>query len=161
MIRWVITEDKLPGFTYYPLLEMGTGVFLMLAAIGLPVLFFAYNGVKMQQWAELLFVAGFFILFMFMGKQLTFQSMRARVTADGFAFYQNLREPAVEHRLKKTEWLGIRTCEEKSGEETFILLKLKTANGELDFYKSINRKEISKMVGALEELHKKVEEERK
>jgi len=161
MIRWIITEDKLPGFTYYPLLEMGTGIFLMLAAIGLPVLFFAYNGVKMQQWAELLFVAGFFILFMFMGKQLTFQSMRARVTADGFAFYQNLREPAVEHRLKKTEWLGIRTCEEKSGEETFILLKLKTANGELDFYKSINRKEISKMVGALEELHKKVEEERK
>lgn len=161
MIRWVITEDRLPGFTYYPLLEMGVGVFLMLAAIGLPVLFFAYNGVKMQQWAELLFVAGFFILFIFMGKQLTFQSMHARLTADGFSFYQNLREPAVEHRLKKTEWLGIRTCEEKSGEETFILLKLKTANGELDFYKSINRKEISKMVGALEELHKKVEEERK
>jgi len=161
MIRWIITEDRLPGFTYYPLLEMGVGVFLMLAAIGLPVLFFAYNGVKMQQWAELLFVAGFFILFIFMGKQLTFQSMHARVTADGFSFYQNLREPAVEHRLKKAEWLGIRTCEEKSGEETFILLKLKTANGELDFYKSINRKEISKMVGALDELHKKVEEERK
>ncbi len=161
MIRWIITEDRLPGFTYYPLLEMGVGVFLMLAAIAMPIVFVAYNGVKMQQWPELLFVVGFFVLFIFMGKNLTFQSMHARVTADGFAFYQNMREPAVEHRLNKADWLGIRTSEEKSGEETFILLKLKTANGELDFYKSINRKEISKMVGALEELHNKVEEERK
>ena len=161
MIRWVITEDRLPGFTYYPLLEMGVGVFLMLAAIAMPIVFVAYNGVKAQQWPELLFVAGFFILFMFMGKNLTFQSMHARVTPDGFAFYQNMREPAVEHRLGKADWLGIRTSDEKSGEETFILLKLKTANGELDFYKSINRNEIKKMVGALDELHKKVEEERK
>ncbi len=158
MIRWIVTEDKLPGFSYYPLLEMGVGIFLMISALVVPVLFLVYNGIKAEQWGELLFCAGFFLLFIFMGKSLTFQSMSACQTPEGFRFYQNLREPAITHQLGRQQWLGIKTSDEKSGEETFVLLKLKTKDGELDFYKSINRKEIKNMVGALEELYKKAEE---
>ena len=158
MVRWIVTEDKLPGFSYYPLLEMGTGIFLMVSALVLPVLFFVYNGIKTEQWAELLFCAGFFLLFMFMGKSLTFQSLTARVTADGFSFYQNMREPPTGHRLARRQWLGIKTSEEQDGNETMTLLKLKTPDGELDFYRSVNKKEIAALVGALNELHKKAEE---
>lgn len=160
MVRWIITEDRLPGFSYYPLLEAGFGVFLMLAALTVPVLFLVYNGVKLEQWGELLFCAGFFVLFMYLGKSLTFQKLHACITPDGFRFYQSLRDPAVEHRLTRAQWLGIKTSEEKSGEETYILLKLKTVDGELDFYKSINRKEITTLVSELEKLHKRSEEEK-
>lgn len=161
MVRWIITEERLPGFSYYPLLEMSVGIFLMLAAVALPVVFLVYNGLKAEQWGELLFCAGFLVLFLFMGKSLTFQTMRAEQTSDGFSFYQNLREPAVSHKLGQRQWLGIKTSDEKSGEETFTLLKLKTPDGELDFYKSINKKEINTLVGALGELHKKAEEAQK
>lgn len=160
MIRWIVTEDKLPAFSYYPLLEAGFGVFLMLAALTVPILFLIYNGIKAEQWAELLFCAGFFIMFMYLGKSLTFQKMHARLTLDGYHFYQSLRDPAVEHRLTRSQWLGIRTFDEKSGEETYVVLRLKTIDGELDFYKSINRKEIKTLAEELEKLHKKAEEEK-
>ncbi|MDD3147989.1 MAG: hypothetical protein PHD82_11840 [Candidatus Riflebacteria bacterium] len=161
MVHWFITEERLSGFTYYPLLEIGVGIFLMLAALAMPVLFVYYNGIKPEQWAELLFCAGFLVLFMFMGKSLTFQSMQARQTSEGFSFFQNLREPAVLHTIERTNWLGIKTVEEKKGEETFTILQIKTPEGELDFYKSLNKKEINKMVGALVELQKKAEEAQK
>ncbi len=161
MVRWVITEDKLPGFAYYPMLEIGTGIFLMLAALVVPVLFFVYNGIKTEQWAELLFCAGFFILFMFMGKALTFQSLTASLTSDGFTFYQNMREPPVSHRLDRRQWQGIRTSEEKNDDETMVILKLKTSDGELELYRSVNKKEINALVGALNVFYKKAEEANK
>lgn len=158
MIRWLSAEGKFAGFSYYPLLEMGVGVFLLIMSVVVPTLFLIYNGIKSEQWAELLFCAGFLVLFMFMGKSLTFQLMQVVQTENGYTFFQNMREPQVNLQLKNTEWTGIRTLDVKTGDETMLHLKLKTASGEIEFYKSINRKEINKMVTALEQLRNKAKE---
>lgn len=165
MINWNSAGPKLPVFTYYPLLEIGVGIFLLLAAFVVPILFLAYNGIKAEQWDELLFCAGFFLVFFFLGRSLTFQSLSARRTELGFSFYQNLREPPVAIDLKGSDWLGIKSEEAAavtaSGEkgEVFISIILKTSQGPREFYKSVNRKEIISIAGALEELRKKSEEE--
>jgi|GEM_PF-1021723 len=168
MISWNSAGPKMPAFTYYPLLEIGVGVFLLIMAFVVPILFVVYNGIKAEQWGELLFCAGFFVLFFFMGKSLTLQSLSARRSEIGYSFYQNLREPAVAIDLKPADWLGIKTEEEvakdEKGEpiakgEIYIKIQLKTQQGPRDFYKSVNRGEINSIVGALEELRKKSEEE--
>lgn len=159
MIRWFSSGEKLPGFSYYPLLEIGVGVFLLTMSLIVPILFVIYNGVRFEQWPELLFCAGFLVLFFFMGKSLTFQSLQACRTESGFAFSQNMREPPVSLQLKSSEWQGIRTDDEQVGDETVVHLQLKTTTGVVELYRSINRKEINKMVGALELLRKKAEEE--
>ncbi|PKL42033.1 MAG: hypothetical protein CVV41_16420 [Candidatus Riflebacteria bacterium HGW-Riflebacteria-1] len=167
MISWNSAGTKLPAFAYYPLLEIGVGVFLLIMAFVVPILFLVYNGIKAEQWGELLFCAGFFVLFFFMGRALSFQSLSARRTEIGFSFQQNLREPAVAIDLKAGDWLGIRTTEaiakDKDGKEikdgeVYISIILKTAQGEREFYKSINRKEVNSIVSALDELRKKSEE---
>jgi hypothetical protein len=165
MISWNSAGPKLPGFTYYPLLEIGVGIFLLIMAFVVPVLFVVYNGVKAEQWGELLFCAGFFLLFFFMGKSLTFQNLSARRTEIGFSFQQNLREPPVAIDLKSNDWLGIKSEEwqgsTRSGEksETYVCIILKTKQGPREFYKSVNRKEITTIIKALEELRKQSEEE--
>ena len=159
MINWESAGSKLPAFTYYPLLEIAVGVFLLIMAFVVPVLFLVYNGIKAEQWGELLFCAGFFVLFFFMGRSLTFQSLVARKTGTGFSFYQNMREPAVALELTNSDWLGIKTSETGEKDEIFTSILLKTSQGDREFYKSVNRKEINSIISALEELRKKSEEE--
>ncbi len=168
MISWNSAGSKLPAFTYYPLLEIAVGIFLLIMAFVVPILFLVYNGIKAEQWGELLFCAGFFVLFFFMGRSLSFQSLSARRTEIGFSFYQNMREPAVAIDLKASDWLGIKSTESvarnEKGEaiekgEVYIHILLKTSQGDRELYKSVNRKEIASIIGSLEELRKKSEEE--
>jgi len=158
MISWESAGTKLPAFTYYPLLEIAVGVFLLIMSFVVPVLFLVYNGVKAEQWGELLFCTGFFVLFFFMGRSLIFQSLSGRKTERGFHFYQNLREPAIAIELDNAEWLGIKTSETGEKDEIFTSILLKTTQGEKEFYKSVNRKEINSIISALEKLRKKTEE---
>ncbi|MBU1106882.1 MAG: hypothetical protein KKB51_09470 [Candidatus Riflebacteria bacterium] len=159
MISWESAGSKLPAFTYYPLLEIAVGIFLLTMAFVVPVLFLVYNGIKAEQWGELLFCAGFFMLFFFMGRSLMFQSLTVRKTEQGFHFYQNLREPALTIDLKSSDWLGIKTSETGEKDEIFTSILLKTSQGDREFYKSVNRKEINSIITALNELRKKPEEE--
>lgn len=163
MIKNFTSEAGLPGFTYYPLLEIGTGIFLFISSIVVPALYLYYNGVKLQNWGELLFCAGFFLLFFFMGKSLIFQSLTVQQTSKGFYFYQNLREPAVTIECDKYGWEGIKTEDAQIGEETYVVLKLKILNDddsvrETEFYKSPSKKEIETIVAAMNSL-KKIDKE--
>ena len=65
MIKWYELEEKAACFVYYPLLEMAVGIFLMICALAVPILFLVYNGIKVEQWGELLFCFLFFVLFLF------------------------------------------------------------------------------------------------
>lgn len=149
MIKMITIESKVGGFTYYPLLEMGTGVFLIICSLVVPILFVYYNGIKPEQWGELLFCLGFLILFLFMGKSLTFQSMHVELKGENVHFYQNLREPPTEFVIPRNEWQGISTRDEEVGDETNVILFIKINNSEKEFYRSVNRKEINKMCDAL------------
>jgi hypothetical protein len=138
---------------------MGTGIFLMICSVLVPVLFLVYNGIKPEQWGELLFCALFFIFFMFMGKALTFQSLKVSIENESFVFFQNLREPAVEFSLPFEQFKGFSTRETQEGNETFVLLFIKSYEKEFEFYRSVNRKEINKISEALVKLGKAVKEE--
>ncbi|GAB4282563.1 MAG: hypothetical protein Kow0029_28160 [Candidatus Rifleibacteriota bacterium] len=159
MIKWFTVNSKVTGFVYYPLLEMGTGVFLMICAVSVPLLFVIYNGVKPEQWGELLFCIFFFLLFFIMGKSLTFQKLEVKLKNDEFCFYQNLREPPTEFVIKESAWQGFVTSEEEVGTETMFILLLKDENTEKEFYRSVNRNEIKKISEAIISLVKNTKEE--
>lgn len=154
MIKWYGTEPKLTGFTYFPLLEIGVGIFLMIAAIVVPTLFVYYNGIKAENWGELLFCACFFALFAFMGRSLTFQSLSVKENDQNWVFFQDMRDPPVSFLVKKYDWEDIQTKEIKEKDETFIVLILNFYEGDQEFYRSVNRNEINSIVKALETLHK-------
>jgi hypothetical protein len=159
MIRWYEIESKASGFAYYPLLEIAVGIFLMICALVVPILFLIYNGIKLEQWGELLFCALFFLLFSFMGKNLTFQYLKVEQSADQITFYQNLREPPVEITVETNKLSGLTTKETKEGDETFIVLNLKLPE-EKEFYRSVNRKEIKKISEAIIALGRMAKEEK-
>lgn len=154
MIKMITIDSKVSGFVYYPILEIGTGVFLMICSLSVPILFIVYNGIKPEQWKELLFCLFFLILFLFMGKSLTFQTMRVEVKGENVYFYQNLREPPTEFIIPITEWLGIFTCDEEINNQINVVLFIKEQNSEREFYRSVNRNEINKICDALIALKK-------
>lgn len=154
MIKFITVESKVTGFSYYPLLEIGTGIFLLICSLLVPILFLIYNGIKLEQWGEILFCVIFFFLFFFMGKSLTFQALTVKKDHENVHFYQNLREPATEFSLPQAEWQGISTRDQQVGEETQIILYVKIKNDEKEFYRSVNRKEIKKICDALISLGK-------
>lgn len=154
MIKWYSVQSKISGFAFFPLLEMGVGVFLMICSIAVPVLFLVYNGLKPEQWGELLFCALFLALFLFMGKSLTFQSMKVMIEDEKYHFFQNLREPPSDFFMNKKDFHGFSTRDVDEGGEIFIVLYLKDSGQEKEFYRSNNRKEIKKISEALIELGK-------
>ncbi|MEW6711331.1 MAG: hypothetical protein AB1403_16020 [Candidatus Riflebacteria bacterium] len=149
MIKFLTVESKITGFSFFPLLEIGTGIFLMVCSLVVPILFVVYNGIKAEQWGELLFCLGFLVLFMFMGKSLVFQSMQVRKENGAVNFYQNLREPPTVFSVAEADWKGISTRDEAVGEETYVVLYVKIKNEETELYRSVNRKEIKKICDAL------------
>jgi hypothetical protein len=159
MIKWYSVQSKVSAFAYYPLLEIGVGIFLLLCSLAVPILFVVYNGIKLEQWGELLFCLGFLLLFFYMGKSLIFQSLKVSVENDKFNFYQNLRDPAVQFELDRQDFRGLATRDIQVGEETFILLLIKTSEHEKEFYRSVNRKEIQQICDALIKLGKSSQEE--
>lgn len=158
MIKWYSVSEGVSGFSYYPLLEISVGIFLLIMAFLVPILFLAYNGINIGQWDELLFCLVFLILFAGLGHSLTFQSLRAQYGEEQFSFFQSLRKPDFSLTLDKLSWTGIQTREQEQGNETFIILYLKTNKENVEFYRSVNRKEIRKITEALDKLKKLSEE---
>ena len=75
----------------------------------LPILFYSYNdGFKSQQWDEWLFIAVFFVLFYFLGKNLTFQQMKVLSDSEKCQFYQNMREPSVKIETNLKSWQSLK-----------------------------------------------------
>lgn len=159
MIKWYSISEGVSGFSYYPLIEIGVGIFLLIMAFLVPVLFLAYNGISLSQWDELLFCLFFFILFGGLGHSLTFQSLHVEYAKGQFSFFQSLRKPNFSLNLEKSSWTGIQTKEQDQGSETFIILYIKTNKENVEFYRSVNRKEIRKITEALDKLKKISEEE--
>jgi hypothetical protein len=158
MIKWHSLGEKMTGFTYYPLLEISVGIFLLICSFVVPILFLVYNGINRAQWDELLFCALFFLLFSFMGKSLTFQSLNVTAEGEQLRFYQNLREPPTEFQISKYELEGLNTREEVIGDDTFYILNVRIPK-ENEFYRSVNRKEIAKISEAIIALGKQTKED--
>lgn len=159
MIKWYSVSEGVSGFSYYPLLEIGVGIFLLIMAFLVPILFLVYNGMNIKQWDELLFCLVFLILFGGLGRSLTFQYLRVQYGNGQFSFFQSLRKPDFSLKLEAPSWTGIQTREQDQGNETHIILYIKINKENVEFYRSVNRKEIRKITEALDKLKKLSEEE--
>lgn len=155
MIRWVSSQSRLTGFTFYPAWEICFGLFLVMSAVALPVLFFKYNGFQAKQYPEWLFCLGFVVFFGWMGKALIFQVFLARIEADRVVIEHNLREPAVRIDRPLADWRDTLARETRGDKgESFHLLVLAVGTEAVELYRSINQAEVEDLQKALQTLHR-------
>lgn len=155
MVFKIINENKLMGFSYYPALEIGFGVFLLIMSFLVPILCFKYNGFKTQQWGEWLFCIGFFLLFFFLGKSLTYQSMKVEVKNSRIYFRQDMRLPAISLDIELKDWQDVSLTEtEEAANEKMYFIKIITESGVKDFYQTRNANESQQMVQLLKDILK-------
>lgn len=154
MVFKIIHDNKIMGFSYYPALEIGFGIFLLIMAFLVPILFFKYNGFKTQQWGEWLFVIGFFIFFFLLGKNLTCQSMKVEIKNNRIFFSQDMRLPAVNLDIDLTAWQDSSLIETEEQNEKMYFIKIKTESSVNDFYQTRNAKEAQQMVQLLKDIYK-------
>lgn len=158
MLRLHSAQSKLIGFSYFPLLEIAVGTFLLIVAITVPLLFAKYNGFKSSQTGEWIACIIFMLFFLMLGKSLTFQKMKVGITrGTNVRFYQNMRDPQVTFDIKQSEWKGVNITEENGfNNEKLHVINIVSSTETFEFYKSINKKEISQITSALEQLRKSI-----
>ncbi len=154
MVFKIIHDNKIMGFSYYPALEIGFGIFLFIMAFLVPILFFKYNGFKPQQWGEWLFVIVFFLFFFLLGKSLTCQSMKVEIKSNRIFFSQDMRLPAVNLDIDLTAWLDTSLIETEEEKEKMYFIKIKTESGVNNFYQTRNSKEAQQMVQLMKDIYK-------
>ena len=145
MVFKIIHENKIIGFSYYPALEIGFGIFLLIMSFIVPIIFFKYNGFKTQQWGEWLFCIGFFLFFFLLGKNLTFQSMKVEVKNTRIYFRQDMRLPAVSLDFNLEDWEGQSPSVKEENDKKMYLLDIKTKSGIKEFYQTRSKSEFDKI----------------
>ena len=146
MILKILNNNKLIGFSYYPLLENVLGIFFLFVAFFVPILFFRYNGFKTQQWDEWLFLLFFFLLFFFLGKNLSYQNMRVEIKNERIFFNQDMREPPVNLDFDLEKWKGIDFSTVEENKEEMHFIRIKTDSDIKEFYQTRSYKE-AKQIG--------------
>ncbi len=154
MVFKIIQDNKIVGFSYYPALEIGFGIFCLIMAFLVPVLFFKYNGFKVQQWGEWLFVIAFFLFFFFLGKNLTYQSMKVEIKNNRIYFCQDMFLPAVNIDIDLTSWQDVTLNVTEEAKEKMYFIKIKTETSLNDFYQTRSEKEAQQMVQLLKDIYK-------
>ena len=154
MIFKIIHENKILGFSYYPALEIGFGIFCMIMAFLVPILFFKYNGFKVQQWGEWLFVLIFFLFFFFLGKNLTYQSMKVEIKNNRIFFSQDMHLPAVNLDIDLANWQDVSLNVTEEANEKMYFIKIQTESGFKEFYQTRSEKEAQQMLQLLKEIYK-------
>lgn len=153
MVFKIIQENKLVGFTYYPLLEIIFGIFCLFMSFFVPFLFYRYNGFKLEQWGEWLFLIVFFIVFILLGSSLSYQNMKVELKDNILFLRQDMRSPDVKIELKLSDWKGvIKDSIEEKGEKRFFI-KIKNNSEVTDFYNSINSGEANQITDLLNKIY--------
>lgn len=145
MIKWAYTADRLTGFTYYPTLEIVMGVFFILAAFALPILFVYYNSISIDKWDEIAFCVIFFVFFAFLGKSLANQSMHMELKENNFVIKQDMHLPETIIEFKPENFYGIDIIQEKQNNNLFHVIVINAENGNYKLYKSVSKKEIDRI----------------
>jgi hypothetical protein len=153
MVFKIIQNNKIVGFSYYPALEIGFGIFCLIMSFLVPIISFKYNGFKTQQWGEWLFCIGFFLFFFLLGKSLTFQSMRVEVKNNRIYFRQDMRLPAVNLDIELADWEGQTSSVKEESNEKMYFFSIKTKSGLKDFYQTRNESEINQITDNLNKLY--------
>jgi hypothetical protein len=155
MVYRIIQQNKLVGFSYYPLIENALGVFFLFIVFFVPIYYFKFNGFKLQQWVDWLCLLIFFILFFFIGKNLAYQNMRVELKDNTISFMQDMRDPEVKLDISLTEWNGIETNIETlvDNSEYMHFIKIKKKSETVPFYQTRSKSEFDQMVDLLNKIY--------
>ena len=153
MVFKIIQENKLVGFTFYPLLENCLGVFFLFISFFVPILFFKYNGFKLSQCDEWLFLIIFFILFISLGISLSYQNMRVELKGNRLQLRQDMRSPEVKLELDLSEWNCIIQDTIKEKGENMYFIKIKHNSDLKDFYQTRSPKESNQITDLLNKIY--------
>jgi len=155
MIKWMNSPQGITGFSYHPTLEVGFGLFLIVVAMTVPILFFWFNGVNFRQWSEWVFCMGFLFFFGWMGYTLAWQEFRAGVHDSILSITQDLRGPDFSITIPLADWQGISFSDAHDEQGKSVrCLRLETTNGHREIYRSVSPEEINAIGDALEILRK-------
>ena len=154
MVRWLGNAPRLEGFTYYPLLEVSFGAFLLVVCWIPLILHLKFNGVSPKNYPEWIFAIGFLVFFLWMGKTLMFQSFRARLHQGVLRVSQNLREPEehFERPLAEVVEWRIGSARDERMDKNFKTLSVVTKDEVREIYRSVNSAEIQTIVESLKAL---------
>ena len=141
MLFKIVQENKLVGFTFYPLLENLFGAFSLFMAILVPIIFFKVNGFKTEQWDEWIYVFVFFVFFGLLGYFIGYQNMRVEIKDNVIHLMQDMREPAVMLDIKLDDWLGVTREIKEEKNEKFYCIYIKTNTDTKYFYQTKSLKE--------------------
>jgi len=157
LLRWSATQARLDGFIYLPLIEASFGIFLILTAIAVPLLFLKYNGVQIGQYPEWLFCLGFLLFFLWMGKTLAYQYFDVKITDNKLRIVHNLRGPDMNFERPVKEWIETRLADAKDQEgKTYKTIVIYTTDGGTEVYRTVNNSEAETILNAFEELRKNI-----
>ncbi len=149
MIRWMSVQSRLAGFTYYPVWEIAFGLFLIMSAVAIPLLFFRFNGFQLKQAWEWLFCLGFLLFFGLLGKSLVMQVFLAHLDGEDLVVEHNLRDPSVTIRRPVAGWTDTVTRQAASERgEVLHLLVLVFGTEAIEIYRSVSPSEIAALQAA-------------
>ncbi len=136
-------------------MEVGFGIFLMVAALSVPILFLRFNGVNSQQYPEWIFCLGFLLFFLWMGSTLAFQSFEAKIKDNLLQINHNLRGPDLSYTRQLGELSEIKTgdASDETG-KTYKTLLIQATDGATEVYRSVSPDEVLELKSALEVLRK-------
>ncbi|MDD3000952.1 MAG: hypothetical protein PHF29_04295 [Candidatus Riflebacteria bacterium] len=163
MVKFIFSEKKAVGFFYYPLLEIGFGIFSLVVAFVFIALFLYFNHSQLfKELFDTVASIAIFIFLLFLGINLTKNYMKVEYNGDAFIFYQCMTTP-VKLELERVEWQGVRTIINKETEKSdfFVEIKLKTKKGDILFYNTKSESEADKIVSALTKLHREISTEKR
>ena len=153
MVFKIIQENKLVGFSFYPLLENILGVFFLFVAFFVPIIFFKYNGFKLAQWDEWLFCFVFFLFFGFLGYSLGYQNMRVEIKDKVLHLRQDMRDD-VKIELNLDDWQGIKRETKEEKLENMYYIFIKTKSDSKMFYQTRSVKEAKNICDLLDKIYK-------
>jgi hypothetical protein len=156
MIKYKILNQKTVGFFYFPSLEIGFGIFCIIAAFVFLALFLHFNHHQlMQELFDTVASLAIFIFLMFLGYNLAHNYMYVHQNHEGWHFYQCMTSPSMDFSLKNDEFTGIKTIiTEKSSEtDEFTEIMLKTTQKDRLLLKTKSASEAKAIVGALQRLY--------
>lgn len=149
MIRWMSVQSRLAGFTYYPVWEIAFGLFLIMSAVAIPLLFFRFNGFQLKQAWEWLFCLGFFLFFGLLGKSLVMQVFIGHIEGSDLIVEHTLRDPSMALRRPVRDWTDTVTRQATTEKgEIFHLLVLVFGTEAIEIYRSVSPKEIASLQAA-------------
>ncbi len=154
MLLKVVQQNKLIGFSFYPLLENVLGVFFLFVAFFVPILFFKNNGIKFEQWDEWLFCLVFFIFFGFLGYNLGYQNMKVEIKDNLLHLRQDMRGDEVKLEVNLDDWQGVVKETKVEKNENMYFIYIKTKSDSKLFYQTRSVREANEIGGSLEKIYK-------